>query len=64
MENFLENVSRLFRFFFSSSIGLVSTIINPFLAFFARKNRWYAILAIALATSILVSTIYFMLNPD
>nr|YP_010338134.1 hypothetical protein MW556_pgp088 [Erythrolobus coxiae]UNJ17719.1 hypothetical protein [Erythrolobus coxiae] len=37
MDDFIENVFRLARFFISSLAGLITTIVNPYMVFFKKK---------------------------
>jgi hypothetical protein len=49
MEDFIENVIRLARFFFSSLLGLIVTIIRPFISLFEKKDKTTRILFVSIS---------------
>lgn len=65
MPDFWENVFRFPRFFISSMLGLVFTIIGPFLNLLRRPQTTIIFIVVATSTTIFLSlTLKAMLNLD
>nr|BDA97953.1 photosystem I assembly protein Ycf33 [Chroomonas collegionis] len=65
MPDFWENVFRFPRFFISSMLGLVFTIIGPFLNLLRRPQTTIIFIVVAISTTIFLSlTLKAMLNLD
>lgn len=65
MPDFWENVFRFPRFFISSMLGLVFTIVGPFLNLLRRPQTTIIFIVVAISTTIFLSlTLKAMLNLD